>query len=429
MSSVIAKGVALGQDGTTHPDPVTQPQDFRFVSPSGAAVKDHFSDTGTTWVRMWIDLSYFFPSEGAVNPDLFAQLAAQITAANSAGLKVMLTMWKFPRWMNGTTGLPYTGPLPVPAGQWDTFQQGPEVGAEYKFPDDVSAASAWGWAVAAILSRFSAGRPGGVPAGEPVIDSLEILNEPNWSYFPQSDRTRARTAGCKCGQMLVSAVAINAWYGNQTIIAGPGIVAGRFLFETDGLSSHIQGSPTNPQGDPTGALALHTDAVVFARDVVSAFSVASTVPGPKCVFTVHNYGDVSNQTLVVAEVREYALRGTWAGHPDQDVNNPRLWITEGGFTAKNAADMNPTAPDPVSYFHSLQAIRVYAAFNKMRNNGHDAATGGAGIDVVMNFLFESTTVAKYDCGLMDPVVCGAGGVKRPGRTPFFGPPAVRAGWV
>jgi len=381
MASTMVKGVALGSAGTSAtPSPTTNEQDYCYVgSPPGFSVANHFADTGTVWVKFWMDLTAFFPSENSVNSALFDGLEEQLIAARNNGLAIILTLWKYPPWMNGLSG--------TTTGQ---FQQGDKTAA-MRIPDDVSTTSIWASMITCILTAYSTGSSTPRRSGA-YIDVLEICNEPNGMYWPQSTPAGLRTAGCKVGQMMQTALIISSWFGNQaTAIAGPGAVDYKNEGSPDGMNWNTPGSWADVD---------HTDAVKFSQDVVASFTSVGFVPGTRAVFTMHNHTDIELQRTYVAKVRELALRGSWAGWPYANVNDPHLWITEGGLTDGARVRLGIG----VSAWPVYRALLIQIAWNNLHNNSTSVTGGGAGIDLFTYYLFE--TDPAFDCGLIDSVSMG-----------------------
>src|SRR3954463_9031357 len=76
----LARAVALGPGGVG-------------VEQSYAANRNRFLDTGTPWVRLWVDWPRVQPVAG-LPPDL-SELDADVALAKADGLRVMVTAWRF----------------------------------------------------------------------------------------------------------------------------------------------------------------------------------------------------------------------------------------------------------------------------------------------------------------------------------------------
>jgi len=375
MATTMVKGVALGGSGTTWPDPNGNANDYRYVPPVGSGVPGpstafRFADTGTVWIRFWMDLSVFFPTPTTVSSPHFDELERQLKLAKDNGLAVILTLWRYPQWMNAGSDL-----------TWQ--RQGKDL--EYRLPDDVSTSSPFADMITCILTAYSAGSPAPRYPGA-VVDVLEMSNEANSMCWPQSDTNGVRSSGCKAAQMMQTALAISLWFGNQaTAIAGPAA--------QDLVFSYASSTGMNTT---TLANVSQTNAISHATDFVGFFTYVSQVPGTRAVFTMHNHDDITNQTLTVGHVREQVLRSSWKGWPYADWNDPHLWITEGGVLTKYIESRylitNPTL------IENLRAALIGWNYNRMKNNSADPDYGGVGIDLMMYYQFDTS---PFDTGLCE----------------------------
>src|SRR3954453_92231 len=97
MASNLRRLVVLGPAGTIYPGSA---QDYRSAS-NRAFVKD----TKTKWIRLWADWPTLMPARGQFDAARLAALDAQIAQAKADGLKVMLTMFRFPTWAKGVDAM------------------------------------------------------------------------------------------------------------------------------------------------------------------------------------------------------------------------------------------------------------------------------------------------------------------------------------
>jgi len=380
--------VILGYDVVNHALPPTLALGRRSDRPSGGFERDDEIWSGPDFATfavdpeefasdaVFMDLSLFFPAPNSVNSALFDNFEDQLIEARNRGLVIILTLWKYPPWMNGLANTSSGG-----------YQQGSKSAAQ-RLPDDVSTTSVWASMILCLLTAYSTGSTTPRKAGA-AIDVLEICNEPNGMCWPQSTSSGIRTAGCQVGQMMQTALIISSWFGNQaTAIAGPG-------------ATDVRYGSANGLDDANPALVTHTDVVVFAQDVVASFTSAGFVPGTRAVFTTHNHHDIAGQHLNVAVVREQALRGHWAGWPYANVNDPHIWITEGGVTPSMLAAVGIAPPD----YQFARSLLIAAAWGRLDNNSTAQTTqGGAGVDLFTHYLFE--TDPGYDCGLVSSSATG-----------------------
>jgi hypothetical protein len=139
--------------------------------------------SGTGWVRLWADWPTLMPAPGAFAADSVAALDDQIAHARADGLRTILTLYRFPSWVNGVAQAPAFMP-----------------------PVDLSARGAWGQFVAWAITRYGA-----------TIDVLELCNEPNlqWSARQVAPETVAA--------MFATAQRIADDLGSRVVLAGPGV--------------------------------------------------------------------------------------------------------------------------------------------------------------------------------------------------------------
>src|SRR3712207_2203007 len=97
MASNLKRMVNLGPAHCIYPGGA---QDYRV-----GGNRSFFSDTRTRWVRMWADWPSLEPAGGQWDATKLAALDAQIARARRDGLRIMLTLYRFPTWANGTDAL------------------------------------------------------------------------------------------------------------------------------------------------------------------------------------------------------------------------------------------------------------------------------------------------------------------------------------
>src|SRR3954453_12584214 len=150
-----------------------------------AANRRFFAETGTRWVRMWADWPTLMPDAGGFVPAIIDSLDEQIALARRDGLRIVLTLYRFPTWANGVDRM---SQAQIDDAAPDRMAEGGAATSAksllFKYPDDVSPASAWGDFVDRIASRYSVGNPAR-PSVDATIDVLEIANEPNLQWWPQ----------------------------------------------------------------------------------------------------------------------------------------------------------------------------------------------------------------------------------------------------
>src|SRR3954470_13229739 len=170
------------------------------------------------------------PSLGQLDAARIAALDAQIAQAKADGLKVILTSYRFPTWANGTDRLTDAQlAATMPDRRTSTESDAKAKTLLFRYPDDVSAPSAWGQWIALLVARYSANSRTR-PNSRAVIDFLELCNEPNLQWWPQQVPS---TTGDPYAQgtivvhdvvvrMFQTAAAITAPYGSAPGLMGPG---------------------------------------------------------------------------------------------------------------------------------------------------------------------------------------------------------------
>jgi hypothetical protein len=123
------------------------------------------------------------PAPGTFAMDWVSALDGQVAQARADGLRTILTLYRFPTWVNGVARTQLFAP-----------------------PSDVSASGPWGQFVAWALARYG-----------PSIDVLELCNEPNLQW---ADR---RVAPETVAAMFDTAQRIADQMGSSVVLAGPGV--------------------------------------------------------------------------------------------------------------------------------------------------------------------------------------------------------------
>ena len=175
MAGTVRRCVALGPAGCIAPG---CPQDLR-----AGDNRALLAQSGTRWVRLWADWPTLMPAPATFADDRVAALDAQIAQARADGLRTILTLYRFPTWVNGVARAPLFAP-----------------------PIDISEGGAWGQFVAWTVARY-----GG------AIDVLELTNEPNLQW---SERA---VAPVTVAAMFDTAQRIAGGLGSPIVLAGPGL--------------------------------------------------------------------------------------------------------------------------------------------------------------------------------------------------------------
>jgi hypothetical protein len=201
-----ARCVTLGANGVINPG---SSQDYRNC-------RAFLHETRTRWVRIWADWPSLQP-EANRSPDAgggawrLTELDKQLAAANTDGVKVILTSYRFPGWAGGSADM-------------------------FKLPADLGPGSAWGGWVDFLINRYGGGR----------IAGLELVNEPNSQVWPVASAHQA------VAQMFQTAQSIAATHRRPPVLMGPG------------TSDTTRSSPSSePHHDFTGRLLDELDRVGF----------------------------------------------------------------------------------------------------------------------------------------------------------------------
>src|SRR3954447_3196595 len=225
MAADLRRMVVLGPSGTITPG---SSHDYRRDDN-----RRFFAETGTRWVRMWADWPTLMPNPGAFDQVNIRSLDEQIALARRDGLRIVLTLYRFATWANGTAAMT-PDELTTTMPDRKASATSPETSAKalnMRYPDDVSPASAWGDFVDRIASRYSRANPDR-PSLDATIDVLEIGNEPNLQWWPQqgpsTDPANAFGAGPVVihdviARMFATAKTITARYASEPVLAGPGL--------------------------------------------------------------------------------------------------------------------------------------------------------------------------------------------------------------
>src|SRR3954449_1544248 len=182
MAADLRRMVVLGPIGTISPG---SSHDYR-----QNGNRQFFAQTGTRWVRMWADWPTLMPDASGFDAATIGSLDAQIALARRDGLRIVLTLYRFATWANGTDAMTPTQLDDTMPDRKASATSSPTSAKalNMRYPDDVSPASAWGDFVDRIASRYSRGNAAR-PALDATIDVLEIGNEPNLQWWPQQGRS------------------------------------------------------------------------------------------------------------------------------------------------------------------------------------------------------------------------------------------------
>jgi hypothetical protein len=371
MSTTLRKCIVLGPAGTITPVP-SNPQYLAYQSAPGTYANLIFLlDSQTRWVKLWVHLPSMWPARNDLRVTLRDQLDYQIAVAKSYGFGVILGIHHdLPLWING--GLRTTD-----------------------VPLDTSETGNWCQMFSAFASRYSAGNPARPFNGLSQVDIFEFCNEPNqlWTTNANGNTDIPGTVAV----LFKRAKKIVTGLKNAPLVAGPSV------------------SDLDPDILPGDRNYFDFTAKVLERLAGNGFY--DITPHSVCIWTHHNYTDVTydqgvnttapdrNEHMVgrpqfdrfhlrSASARALLVNGGWRGWPSGDPSNPRMFLTEGGAKAQVVIPRWSITP---AQFPAKQSELV--ARNLIRLSD-DTATGGAGVDMMANYL--QITVATDDTGMFEP---------------------------
>jgi hypothetical protein len=408
MAANLRRMVVLGPIGTIAPG---SSHDYR-----RAGNRDFFAQTGTQWVRMWADWPTLMPDASGFDPAIIGSLDEQIALARRDGLRIALTLYRFATWANGTDAMTAEQLRATLPDRQSSPTATSAKALNMRYPNDVSATSAWGDFVDRIAGRYSRGNPGR-PSLDATIDVLEIGNEPNLQWWPQQGPSTDPANAFGPGPVVIHDVLTRMFATAKTIVAAYG-------------GEPMLGGPALADSTAATDSRLRTGYDTTSARLLPALQANGFTAGPRFVWTHHNYTDVTfdqgagttapdaarttRTTNFAADMRARLIAAGWAGWPADDAAGPGILLTEGGVTIasiRSAARWN--IADPTAQ-RAKQAELIQRAWNRMTSPGE-----GAGIAVASNYLWY--TDPNFDSGLCDALE--AGGATRPAYTTWGGLPS------
>jgi hypothetical protein len=333
------------------------PNDYRLWSN-----RDYVARSGTRWIKLWVswyDVQQVYePTSQAASwaqldkSQNLSRLDAQVRAANADGVHVLLALYQaFPTWSSGATG-------PDPLSAKPAIQ---------KLPLDLSPTGPWAWFVGYLSDRYDGSS---LLAGK--VDALEVVNEPNYLYWPQ-DGIAANTA-----TMMRTAEQLSYLYGRQAIV----------------------GPATSDDPDPGGARpGVSTDWKTFTAAVLDA--LAGWQPRVPVHWSQHNYRDVKYEDPAeTSRAKQTIDMLAAAGWPDAE-----LWLTEGGL------NLGTSWSDPAT--RDAQAAKIERNFEAMRSLPQVTLWTQHGMNDMAGNDFRSGLRDDFDSALPGP------GTARPAWTTWM----------
>jgi hypothetical protein len=356
------------------------------------------------------------PTASGFDNAIIGSLDEQIALARRDGLRIVLTLYRFATWANGTDAMT---PAQLDATLPDRRSSPAATSAKalnMHYPDDVSVTSAWGDFVTRIAGRYSRGNPAR-PSLDATIDVLEIANEPNLQWWPQQGPSADPANPYARGpvviddvvtRMFATAKTITARWDGEPMLGGPGLA------------------------DSTAATdsRLRTGYDTTSDRLLPGLRASGFTAGARFAWTHHNYTDVTfdqgagttapdaattgRTTNFAADMRRRLIANGWAGWPAGDPTDPWMMLTEGGVTIQSIRSATRwNISDPAAQ-RAKQAELIQRAWDRMASAGE-----GAGIAIKSNYLWY--TDPNFDSGLADALADG--GARRPSYATWGGLPS------
>jgi hypothetical protein len=312
-----------------------------------AAIVQRMLETRTRWVRIWIRWPKAQLGPGHFEWGYIGLIDQQIAIAKAHGLGVVLVNWEFPRWANGTANVnPNTYAVAdrdQGGGNLKSLEQGVPSG-------QLGVNGYWGQWINFLINRYR-----GYSCG--IV--LEIMNEPNFQWWPQRDANNSIISHLKAAEMMHTAAQINAWYGNPIPLAAPAI------------------SDTRRASDRRWT--RYSDFIPMMRQALQSYNFRGN---SMFMWSHHNYADVETASTAAWALTRNTLAGWWLGWSQTNANgsNPGIWITEGGCRLNEAGGNSTT-----------QANRVWNMYQTM--------VGAPGAAMFTNYLLHTAT--SYNTGVLE----------------------------
>lgn len=389
MSVHLRRIIDLGAGGALYPGSVG---DLRYHGNI-----DHFLETRTSWVRLWADWPSLQPDpayaiDDPANPGApwLQALDEQIAAACAAGLRVVLTAYRFPTWANGTAELaaqlgtdaeigfdpwdrmsPATWARYVAAGRDPARYNPGRRGLEFRIPPGgLGTDSPWAAFLDFLYARYHAG----LRASGRWVGAFELTNEPAHQWWPKygpspTDDPFALgtpTLPAAFAQAMQTAQAVGHGHGNTTRLLAPSV-------------ADVTDSSRNVMGYPE-----------FVAGLLDALDALAFRPSRRMTWSHHNYLDVEQRKEDTSVQRVRAmLAGRWAGARSDE--GPAIWITESGARLSNMRRFHPTE-DPLQ----AQLTCWQLAWERYAR----ADGPGAGIGMIGQYTLHADP--SFDSGLLEP---------------------------
>lgn len=382
-----------------------------------------YQETQTKKVRLWVSWKWLQPYVQTQNPaadtnlytnpqhsyswsysalgspaDYVASLDQEISVARQYGLHVILTLYEFPRWANGTADKPdnwdpygqYTGEPPKPINRLTASGQVKSI--EFYPPWDVGVSSPWGRIVEFLIARY-----------RNQLYFLEIMNEPNNQWWPQKqqDGVTPNNLNCTVAQMMQTAQTIKNAYGGLPRLMAPAV--NDLVGDDRGQTDHRSFIGPGP------------------ASIIQALDYFNFQAAADFAWSHHNYEDVTKdrgdgslnnnpgfdgngpgKTYAHGVRNRLKSWADWTGWPRAEPNDPYVMITEGGTRLSTLRSYYYDDTTPESTILAKQAALIERNWKRMKGDADPAysAEDSPGIGMVANYTWYGDP--GFDTGLIRP---------------------------
>jgi hypothetical protein len=284
--------------------------------------------SGTKWIRLWASWADAMPTPSGLRAGWEANLDEQIFIARAHGLNVVLVTWHFPTWANGTQNVPpdyMAADRAKPGGGLKELIYGVPA-------DQLGVDGHWGHWIHYLIQKV-AGYGAGV--------ALEIMNEPNYQWWPQQTADGQISVGYKAAEMMQTAANINFFYGVPLLAPA---------------TSDTRGS-SNPRSV--------TSYGNFLSALKGALQYLNFNGNANFRWSHHNYRDIETSTASGYTAAFNTLSGWWQG--SKTGGQPAIWITEGG-ARMGSSEVNENLTTQANKVASAYAVMAAASGAAMFTN-------------------------------------------------------------
>jgi hypothetical protein len=404
MSTTLRKAIAFGEAGSA-PLNYGYGNNEQYLAwnwqPPGYPVNyaniNLLADSQTRWIRLWFLPTLLWPDANGLNTAAFNALTLQMAVAHAYGLGVILTVHhELPSWVTQ---------LPNGATQLD----GSPLNTLRAVPSDVGPSSAWYFMFAVLAAIWSPLNPSPTYANG-YADVIEFTNEPNLLMQPWKTPVPGPVSAS-----IPTAVG-DMFRGAKKIIYDYGAVVPGFY------SPAIAGPATSDVGPIAAPHIGYNDFVNAVLDRLDNNGFYSFGADSAVIWTHHNYTDSScdsggdtwapdkdtyyptnmiyGRRYIRAEKVVLSLFGRWRGWPSGDVDNPKIFITEGGVEhAKLDAVWNNGVYPSEPVYQAQQEVLLSRNLARMADDQR-----GFGVELMANETLVTSSPTgnnlNFNCGLI-----------------------------